>query len=248
MSSNSNIGEFHFVVEPFQDDASGRLAWFFLGNHLLRCANRHAAGHGFGFEQTKGVAHTWVLSRLTIEMQEMPRTGEAYVIKTWVNRIYRQFTDRLFSIETPEGKVLGSVHSIWALIDVETRVPADLEALPNDGFRAALVDVPSPIVPLRRVRMAEEKPAFTVPSLYSDLDINGHVNSIRYIQHVLNVFPAEVHKARAVKRIEVAYCLETYFGEDLTLYVQQNDANDYSVDIKKNGDTVVVKTRVVLND
>ncbi len=245
LTENPNVGELRFVVEPFQEDSTGRLSWFFLGNHILRSANYHAAGHGFGFEQTKGESHTWVLSRLVIEMNEMPRTGDAYIIKTWVNRIYRQFTDRLFTIEGPDGKVYGNAHSIWALIDVNTRQATDLESLPNGGFHDVLVDIPSAVAPLRRVRMAADTPMMTVPSLYSDLDINGHVNSIRYIQHVLNVFTPERLAAQPVRRVEVAYCIETYYGESLSLYVQENDADDFSVDIKKNDNETVVKARVV---
>ncbi len=243
----SYVGSFQFTVEPFQDDASGRLSWFFLGNHILRVANWHAVSHGFGYEHTQSQSHTWVLSRLVVEMDEMPRTGETYVIKTWVSRVYRQFTDRMFSIESPDGKVYGSVSSIWALIDVNTRQPADLEKLPNGGFAYAIVDTPSTIAPLRRVRMTSEEVALTVPTLFSDLDINGHLNSIRYIQHALNVFPPERHAKQAVRRMEIAYCLETLYGEDLALYVQENDANDYSIDMKKNGDTVVAKVRVTFN-
>ena len=112
-------GIFPFVVEPFSEDYTGRLSWHFLGNHLLRCASLHAGQHGFGYDDMQKSRHAWVLSRLVIEMEEMPTTGEHYVIETWVNRIYRQFTDRLFAITNPQtGLLVGIVISFiceWLL-------------------------------------------------------------------------------------------------------------------------------------
>ena len=43
-----------------------------LGNHLLNAAGRHSHSRGWGIDQLNEAHYTWVLSRLSIELAEMP--------------------------------------------------------------------------------------------------------------------------------------------------------------------------------
>lgn len=217
---------YNYCVEPFTEDYSGKLSWGNMGNLLLRCASLHAGEHGFGYPQMISLHHAWVLSRLVIEIDEMPTTGEHFSIETWVDKLYRQFTDRHFSILRPNGTAYGHATSIWALIDTSTRLPADLESLPNGGFTGVLIpERPAPIAAMGRIRMKQPQLVLTHKAAYSDLDINGHVNSIRYIELLLDCLPFDTLKLRHAKRIEMAYCQEAYCGE--TLYVfQETDAKN----------------------
>lgn len=235
--------KYDYTVEPFTEDYCGNLAWGNLGNLILRCASLHAGEHGFGYSQMIKLHHAWVLSRLVIEMSEMPCSGDAFSIKTWVDRLYRQFTDRHFSILRPDGTAYGHATSIWALIDTQTRQPADLEKLPNGGFSDTLIpDEPSPIPTMGRMRMKSPTLVNTHKAAYSDLDINGHVNSIRYIELLLDFFDANELKAHPVRRIEMAYCLESYCGDELQIYHDIDAKNDkrHLFEIRKD-ESIIVK-------
>jgi acyl-ACP thioesterase len=234
-------GKYDFKVEPFEEDIMGALSWGTLGKLLLRAASYHAGAHGFGFDDVNTKSHAWVLSRLVIDMDRMPRINEAYSIETWVTRVYRQFTDRHFVIVTPEGERFGQATSIWALIDMQSRQPADLTALPNGGFgdvmlpeRAICIAGPS------RMRLSKEAPCVAShTAAYSDLDINGHVNSIRYIEMLLNTFSFETLRQYPPRRIEVAYCLESYCGETLDIYSEQQSEGVYAFEIRRGTDCIV---------
>ncbi len=242
-----HIGHTPFTVEPFSEDFTGRLSWRFLGNHLLRCASLHAGHYGFGYEDMQQANHAWVLSRLVVEMDDMPRTGEHYNIETWVNNIYRQFTDRLFRVTGDGGKVYGHGFSIWALIDVESRQPADLTQLPNGGFINALNEQSVPIKGPGKVRVRSAEPARTLTACYSDLDINGHVNSIRYIEMLLDTFDSQLFASRPVRRIEMAYSAETLPGETLHIFHDPEDENGRCcMEIRKATGETVVKAAVEL--
>ena len=244
---DQKIGRFPFTVEPFSEDFTGRLSWGYLGNHLLRCASLHAGSHGFGHEDVKKAHHAWVLSRLVVDLDEMPRMGEDYTVETWVAKIYRQFTDRLFTIVNKEGKVYGHAFSIWALIDYDTREPLDFSKLDNAAFVEAVADREIPIKGLGRVRVKSKNPVKEVVACYSDLDINGHVNSIRSIQMILDIFSEEIHgQHQVVKRIEVAYCAESYCGETLYLFRETGEAGRHCVEIRRENGEVLVKAAVEL--
>lgn len=124
---NQHIGYYHFVVEPFHEDFTGHISWNLLGIRLLQCASKHAAAYGFGSVMAEQEACIWVLSRLTIEMNRRPATHQDYCIETWVDSIYRQFTNRYYRIVGADGTVYGTASSIWALIGRESRRPISLE-------------------------------------------------------------------------------------------------------------------------
>ena len=90
MSENSSkIGKYQFVAEPFHVDFTGRLTMGVLGNHLLNCAGFHASDRGFGIAMLNEDNYTWVLSRLAIELDEMPFQYEDFTI-WW--RMYTAFS------------------------------------------------------------------------------------------------------------------------------------------------------------
>lgn len=239
-----------YVVEPFTEDYCGNLSWSRLGNLILRCASMHAGEHGFGYTQMQAVHHAWVLSRLVIEMQQPLLTGQQFSIETWVDRIYRQFTDRHFTLRLEDGSVCGHATSTWSLIDTASRQPADLTRLADGGFTHVLIaDRPAPIAPLGRIRLKHPQQVDTHRAAYTDLDINGHVNSIRYIDLLLNQFNPEQLRENPVRRIEMAYCLEAYWGDTLSVF-RDDDPNDPArslYEIKKDGDEVVVRGSLQLS-
>ncbi len=245
MKGHSHSSAFAFTVEPFSEDYTGRLSWHVLGNHLLRCASLHAGSHGFGYEYMLTDNRAWVLSRLVIELDEMPRTGEPYVIETWVSRIFRQFTDRHFAITDGQGRIYGYATSTWSLIDLGTRQPVDLTTLENGGFAEKLIANSEP--PLQapgRIRLKAAEEVGTRQARYSDLDINGHVNSIRYIDMMLDLFPKSLFDTAALKRIEVAYSLESYCDDVLSFYKEETTPGTTLVEIRKDGSLPVVKAAI----
>ena len=189
MSENNKIGTYHFVAEPFHVDFTGRLTLGVLGNHLLNCAGFHATERGFGMAELNEENYTWVLSRLAIDMDEMPLQYEAISVQTWVENVYRLFTDRNFAILDKNGRKIGYARSVWAMISMQTRKPIDLLAI-NDGDIVNYVcDEPCPIEKPSRIKVQATEPVASLTARYSDIDINGHVNSIRYIEHILDMLP-----------------------------------------------------------
>ena len=67
------IGCYAFMAEPFHCDFSGRLFMGHMGNHMLNAADFHSSARGFGMKYLMSIHRSWVLSRLAIEMTEMPR-------------------------------------------------------------------------------------------------------------------------------------------------------------------------------
>lgn len=245
MTEENKIGTYSFVAEPFHVDFTGRLTMGVLGNHLLNCAGFHATERGFGIATLNESNYTWVLSRLAIELEEMPLQYESFSVQTWIENVYRLFTDRNFAILNKDGKPIGYARSIWAMISMDTRKPADLLSLHNGSIVDYICQKECPIEKPGRIKVNQKELAGEVVTKYSDIDINGHVNSIRYIEHILDLFPLEIFRERRIRRFEMAYNAESYYGDTLAFYKEQVSENEYDIEVKKNGQEVVVRSKVI---
>lgn len=244
MSENNKIGTYSFVAEPFHVDFTGRLTLGVLGNHLLNCAGFHATDRGFGIATLNEDNYTWVLSRLAIELEEMPYQYEKFTVQTWVENVYRLFTDRNFALLDKDGKKIGYARSVWAMINLNTRKPADLLALHGGSIVDYVCDEPCPIGKPSRIKVTSAEPLAILTAKYSDIDINGHVNSIRYIEHILDLFPIEVYRAKRIRRFEMAYVAESYCGDELSFFMDDAGEDVYQVEVRKNGGEVVCRSKV----
>lgn len=244
MTDNNKIGTYSFIAEPFHVDFTGRLTLGVLGNHLLNCAGFHATDRGFGIATLNEDNYTWVLSRLAIELEEMPRQYETFTVQTWVENVYRLFTDRNFALLDKDGKKIGYARTVWAMINLNTRKPADLLALHGGSIVDYVCDEPCPIGKPSRIKVTAPEPLATLTAKYSDIDINGHVNSIRYIEHILDLFPIETYRTKRIRRFEMAYMAESYCGDELTFFMDPAGEDVYQVEVRKNGGEAVCRSKV----
>ena len=109
MSEISKTGRYEFLAEPFHCDFSNRLFMGHLGNHLLNAADFHSNDRGFGMNYLSTIGKTWVLSRLAVEIDEMPLAYSRLAVETWVESAMRYFTNRNFKVEdAATGQVYGN--------------------------------------------------------------------------------------------------------------------------------------------
>ena len=68
---------------------------------------------------------------------------------------------------------------------------------------------------------------------YNDIDINGHVNSVKYIEHVLDLWDIDWYREYRLKRFEIAYVAEAHQGDLLNFYREQVAKDEYCVRLSK---------------
>lgn len=220
-----------------------------LGNHLLNAAGNHSSRRGWGIGALNETRHTWVLSRLSVEMTEMPRQNEHIEIRTWVESVMKLFTNRNFSIHRADGTALGYARSVWAMIDMETRRPCDLLSLYDGDILNYVVSEEENKCPIEghgRFRFRDPELVRTLDVRYSDIDINRHVNSIKYMEHILDLFSRE-ELERGLRRFEIAYKAESRMGDTLSFYVQRGEGGETDVEVRRGGEDVVCQARVIFN-
>ena len=245
------VGQYEFLAEPFHCDFSGKLFMGHLGNHMLNAADFHSTDRGFGMKYLMTIQRSWVLSRLAIEMDEMPSQYTKFNVETWVEGAMRFFTNRNFRVvgTTPEGneKVYGYGRSVWAMIDTESRQPTDILSI-HDGAINQWIEKEKecPIEKGGRVKMSDDAEfVSTIDTHYNDVDINGHINSVKYIEHVLDLWSLSWYKEHRLKRFEIAYVAEAHEGDQLSFYREQTGEGEYCVRIVRSDGTETCRSKLL---
>lgn len=241
MNNLPKIGKYNFVAEPFHCDFTKHLFIGHLGNNLLNAADFHSNDRGYGVNYLNSVNKTWVLSRLSVELDKIPAIYEDFVVETWIDSVMRYFTNRNFKITNKDGYVYGYGKSIWAMIDTTTRQPVDILKTSNETISEYLeADYANPIKKSSRVKLDDDlKLQQSILTTYSDIDINGHVNSIKYIEHILDLFSIEYYKKYRIKKFDIAYIMESHNNDKLNFYTNIDSINEcnntVSVRVTKSG-------------
>lgn len=227
----SKIGSYDFLVEPFHCDFSNHIFLGHLGNHLLNAADFHSNERGYGMDYLNTVHKTWVLSRFVMELDEMPQAYDRITVDTWVEGVMKFFTSRNFAIRGANGKHYGYGRSIWAMIDTDTRQPVDILA-EREGLITQYIetDEPCPIEPFKRVKLSKNAECRRiVETHYSDVDVNGHINSVKYIEHILNLWSIDFYRKHRLQRFDIAYVAESHCGDLLHLFVEEVAEREFCV-------------------
>ena len=240
------VGKYQFLAEPFHCDFSGRLFMGHLGNHLLNAADFHSTDRGFGMKYLMTIKRSWVLSRLAIEVNEMPEQYTKFNVETWVENAMRFFTQRNFAISDDNGKVYGYGRSVWAMIDTDSRQPCDILSIKDGAINQWIeAEKPCPIDKGGRVKMSDNAEfVHAIDTYYNDVDINGHINSVKYIEHVLDLWSIDWYKAHRIQRFEIAYVAESHAGDKLSFYREETGENEFCVRIVRTDGTECCRSKV----
>lgn len=222
--------KYNCVADAFHCDFMHNMCIGHLGNSLLNASDIHSTQRNFGMTYLNTINKTWVLSRLAIELSDMPKEHDKFTIETWVESAMKYFTKRNWAIYSQDGsKTYGYAKSIWAMIDTVTREPQDILAINDGKIRDYLCpDMPCDMQDISRVTVPQmtEYTEFTVS--YSDVDVNGHCNSMKYIDHVIDTFNKEQFLNYHLQRLEIAYVAEGHWGETIRIYhIQESETQHF---------------------
>ncbi|MFI3247671.1 MAG: 5-formyltetrahydrofolate cyclo-ligase [Rikenellaceae bacterium] len=162
---------------------------------------------------------TWVLSRLSIELFE-PSSIDQIDIETWIEDCSRIATTRNFILTDKTGKRVGVATSQWCLIDMKARRPVDLtraEANYTQYVQPRNLDIERPhkIPQFDSFDGTISSSSHTANSL--DIDINNHVNTMRYIDMMLSMMQPEQLINFTPLRIDLHFMSESRLGDHLTI-------------------------------
>ena len=243
-----------YKVQSQEVDANRRLRIYTLENMLLNVAGSNADDTGIGIQYLMQQNCTWVITNMSIEISYLPTHGEKIGIETWVENAAHMLSVRNFRIFLLDenGEVqcqIGQARSVWAVINLTDRTiqnvfdqPAFLNYRYGGGIEIAkqphfsAIDTPDGY--------------WQHEIVYSDIDYNGHCNSCKYLEFMLNAsepvrlkeqLPKQFHHSIAYPspliplpflRIDLKYAKELHKGEKAVVRYQWHDNNAVQYEVR----------------
>ena len=237
----AEISTYKNMVQPKSVDCTRRASVAAMIGYMLDVAGEDADRKGFGISALDSASNTWVLSRLAVDITTQPKQYEDIAIDTWVNEFNRLSSTRNFRIHRSEECIAKGV-SQWCMLNMETRQVVDMSLL-KETYMQAMVDEPSPISAPARLRPIAPANSATRPVVYSDIDFNRHMNTMRYIDFIFDNMPLDLIEQNNGLRIDINFIAEALYGETLTIgWV--NEDNIWNFEISSSPEKILCRAKV----
>ena len=244
MTDTVKVYTHNFLLTAAQCNAQRELAPAMLVQQIIEVSTEHADAIGVGFKNLAADGNLWVLSRIAIEMKRYPKLLENYSLSTWVESYNRHFSERNFEIRGSGGEIIGYARTIWVAINMKTRRPANLSGF--DFLADVVSDKVCPIARQDKIRPAETpQMCHSYTFQVSDIDVNRHVNSSRYVELIINQMDLETYDNFFVARFEIEYRRESHFGDEVEVCSSFSSDGKSLVSTINHGDTTVCLARTV---
>jgi len=212
-----------YAINSFDVDPSAEARLTTLANLLQETAYRHATELELGYHHLAELDRAWVLSRMHIRMHAYPVWDEQVEVETWPRGIEKLFALRDFRITNPGGKLLAVASTCWLMVDTNShrpvRIPADFIRI-ETRTDSVFGDMPGKIELPGELRHCEKRQV-----RYSDLDIVGHVNNVKYIEWCIDVLDTGSHDSSRITDIVINYISEAKPGDAVELQCSENNGD-----------------------
>ena len=193
-------------------DRSDRLTLSAIFQFFQEAAISHAENLGVGREEMASTGQLWILSRMSVKITRRPKYRESITVRSWPRGGEKLFALRDYDIRDAADIPVVQARSGWIVLDVEKRRPlrpqSVMSALPQNEGLDAMTSSPVGLSARDDLHNTWER-----KTLYTDLDYNGHVNNVRYIQWIEDALDPEILESADQMRLDINYLNEVMLGE-----------------------------------
>lgn len=209
--------EASYLVDSRDADPQGLCRPSALLGYLQETATRAAIALQVSREEMLVRYHAfWMMARIWYRLDSPLRWDQQVTVRTWHRgdkgvSMYRDF-DLL-----QDGRQVGEAVSVWVLADADTRGLMRLgRAVELEGTDGGALCKERTLGKLRIPCPLE--PVHTRQIYYSDADVNGHMNNVRYADLACDALELEtLGRGSFVSQLQIGYLAECLPGETLTL-------------------------------
>jgi len=211
------------LVESFDVDLCGRLRPHILFSYLLNSAWNHANGSSYGYAELTARNLMWVLIKFQMVVRAQPKWHDRLSIETWGKRIERLYALRDFRVSAPSGETLVSATSSWLILEKSSGRPQRFDAK-ADGFpwQPQKEEIETNLEKVAELQEGKQIAGFRVH--FSDIDVNRHVGSAKYLQWFIDSHSLEHLEKATPQEISLSFLTEAIIDDEVLVF--SNQGND----------------------
>lgn len=199
-----------------------------LCNILQLTAAEHSEIGGISFSDMQKFDQAWVLSRMRVEISELPKWKDIVTVKTWINTLENSRSVRALEMYVNGNKIVGS-ETFWAVFNTKTRRPEAL-ALPYEHFNLYPENKATQKTFSKINLNNDTEIVFEKTVALSDLDIVNHVNNVKYLEWCLDFVNVELILNRKIESFEMNFLKELSLKDKVVIHKNlTSDAMIFSI-------------------
>jgi medium-chain acyl-[acyl-carrier-protein] hydrolase len=199
---------------------NGFLKYTELCNILQLTAAKHSELGGISFSDMQVFHQAWVLSKMRVEINRLPKWKETVRVKTWINSLENSRSNRCLEVYIGDEKIVGC-ETFWAVFNTKTRRPENL-ALPHEHFEKYPNDNATQ-KSYSKIAISNDLEIITSKKVQlSDLDIVNHANSVKYLEWCLDYVDKELILNKHITSFEMNYLKELSFNDEIEIAANAN--------------------------
>ncbi|KAK1549438.1 hypothetical protein Q3G72_002132 [Acer saccharum] len=217
----------NFSIRSYEIGADRTASIETLMNHLQETALNHVKTAGLlgdGFGSTPEMCKKnliWVVTRMQVMVDRYPTWGDVVQVETWVSGSGKNGMRRDWLIrDCKTGQALTRASSLWVMMNKQTRrlskLPDEVRGEIEPYFMNSdpIVDEDGRKLPKLDDNTADYVHRGLTPR-WSDLDVNQHVNNVKYIGWILESAPQAILESHELASMTLEYRREC--GKDSVL-------------------------------
>ena len=188
---------------------------------------------GFDLNQ---IGLMWVIANINLEIKdELPIWDNNINIEIWFSEVKKSRAYLDFKI-FHEDRLIAQGDSLWFVLNKKTRKPVPIDKIiaPCGHFEEIIFEshLKRIVHKEKMTKLCENK--YTVN--FNDLDFNGHVNNVSYVDWAIMNIPEEFIRQHTIKKYSVNFIQECFFNENLNIITYKSDNTFYFEIVKDNND------------
>ncbi len=211
-----------FEICSYDVDVNQKVKISKLFGFFQEVAWLHAQQLRFGyFDLLQEHGAFWALSRLHMQIDAYPMWNDVVEYRTWPVESNRLFARRDFEIYVGEKRI-GYGTSDWIIASFKDRHLLEPQRILN-GLKFNYQQGLSTCSTKRLKPLSNYETSCPRQTRYNDLDMNKHVNSIRYLDWVLDCLPSTFLNEKAIQTLNINYLHEIPSERKVEIHYQHND-------------------------
>ncbi|KAE7998787.1 hypothetical protein FH972_003296 [Carpinus fangiana] len=217
----------NFSIRSYEIGADRTASIETLMNHLQESALNHVKGAGLlgdGFGSTPEMCKKnliWVVTRMQVVVDRYPTWGDVVEVDTWVSPSGKNGMRRDWLLrDYKTGEILTRASSVWVMMNKKTRRLSKIPDEVRGEIEPYFMNSP-PVVEedSRKLQKLDDNTADYVRTglspRWGDLDVNQHVNNVKYIGWILESAPLPILESHELSSMTLEYRREC--GRDSVL-------------------------------
>ncbi|XVF49242.1 hypothetical protein PTKIN_Ptkin03bG0252900 [Pterospermum kingtungense] len=229
----------NFSIRSYEIGADRTASIETLMNHLQETAINHCRSAGLlgeGFGATPEMCKKnliWVVARMQVVVDRYPTWGDVVQVDTWVSASGKNAMRRDWLVsDSKTGEILTRASSLWVMMNKVTRRLSKIPEEVRGEIEPYFINS-DPVVAedsRKLVKLDDNTAEYVHKGLapkWSDLDVNQHVNNVKYIGWILESAPLSILESHELCSMTLEYrreCGRDSVVQSLTA-VSDNGAN-----------------------